>query len=255
MISRCQQTKWSKLATNLATTAMASSDRPKMDLTRSQQPEIEVIAADMLMQHLRNNLNDPTEPTKSSFIPDSNMLYYIVHATDNILGQNHHFGKSHYLCHPYVSRLYFGFLVSMRCMRTANDLTKQDQIFFAFLKNYPPESLCIPEPMMPPFIALSCSDTQYQILGMVYKTLPKPQNLHPRAKTTGVPYPKPSSWLLPNIPEIIGMINMITSDLSKTALESNRWPRPFNPNKRSEVSGATSQDEASINGCHGNLRQ
>lgn len=113
---------------------------------------------------------------------------------------------------------------------------------------YPLNTLSIPGPLMPLFQSICCSSAQPHDF-KIYPTLPKSTDLH-RRTPEGAPLPVPSSWLIPNIPELIGLANRLCSQEARKCLAAGNFKglHRYNPLEKFRLSETEYEDEVVING-------
>lgn len=220
--------------------------RPADDEDKSRP----VCPLDALGPYLDFKLIETPFMQKSWFIVDTNMMYHLVHIGDSIVSSNYEYNRYQRNWHPYISRIYFGVLAMIqtaRCMEFSRGLNYKDRSFLnEFLHRFPPNSLSIPGFMIPYFQSICCSIVQGTTYGHVYPRLPKTDNYHPRDQKTGAPKPNSFSYKIPNIPQLIGFANRLTSLGDKFERCEERYMefKPTEPFKSQKFS----EDTAIING-------
>lgn len=224
-------------------------EETETSIERKAFRKTETVTSDMFLPFMRNPLINIVEPSLSSFVPSSLMLYYVIHELDMLMAQNYYFNRSTTLWHPYITRLYYGILFiiqTLRSMNKVNALSIQQRLFLdQFLDSFPPETLSIAGPLIPFFRALACSRPNDLNLGQVYPYLP--QKLGPRSPGNRILKDK-AAFLWPNIPLLIGFINRITSTEAKNSANRNgasndvaEYPSPWNPLQVLSFTGQTTR--------------
>lgn len=118
-----------------------------------------------------------TFPMPSTYVPNSQMMYYVLHEMDNIMITTKHYSSCLTKWSPLHSRVYYGILFyiqTMRCMVYANIATHDVRLMIAhFEEQVPYSSLPIAGPLIPFFKALSVCSPPYPEYGLVSPSLPK----------------------------------------------------------------------------------
>jgi hypothetical protein len=115
-------------------------------------------------------------PEVSTFVPNSAMLYYVLHEMDLSLLGNRQWSSKLPRWTPLHDRVYYGILFyiqTLRCMKEAGKIsTDLRQFLFSFEQNYPLESLVIAGPLIPFFKALTVCSPPYPEYGLVTPVIP-----------------------------------------------------------------------------------
>lgn len=169
----------------------------------------------ILTPYLRTPLEGAIRPTVSTYVPSAHMMYYIIHLMDEIIRRNTYFRRQQDDWFPFISRLYFGILFIIQTLRAQNATTritpKQKTFLQQFLKDYPPEVLPIPGPLVTLFESLNACRPSNTLEAMITPAIP--EELGPATATNLIidDDHHRHQLLLPNIPMIIGFINTITA--------------------------------------------
>lgn len=126
--------------------------------------------------HAKNYIQRELNVTKSSYIPSSQKMFFILNIMDTLLSQNFYARRALPGFFPTVTRLYFAILFhiqTLRCMDHVQAISYGYSLFLErFMNTFPIETLPIPGPLLPVFKALCCSVPENKRLRRVYPTLP-----------------------------------------------------------------------------------
>jgi hypothetical protein len=145
-------------------------------------------------------------------------MMYIVHVMNSILVEHFYFKRSAPCFHPLIFRIYFGtlfFIQTLRASHAANALDSDENYRFLdrFLENYPPEILSIPAPLLHIFKSISSSRPEISQLGYIVPIIPS-DFLGNKFKD-GLKNVQ-SSFMLPDIPGILSLIQLVKTLDGKT---------------------------------------
>lgn len=185
----------------------------------------------ILTPYLRSSLEGIIRADISTYVPSPHMMYYITHLMDEIIRRNTYFRRQQDDWFPLISRLYFGIVFIVQTLRAQNTTsrlsTDQKQFLYRFLKDYPPEILPIPGPLVSLFGCLTSANPPNQLEGIV--TPAYPQIIGPaNAAALMIPGPEGAFQLLvPNIPLLLGLCSLITT-AQPNAIPNFADPSSFN---------------------------
>lgn len=167
----------------------------------------------ILTPYLRYPLEGVTRPVISTYVPDAHMMYYIIHLMDVTLRRNTNFRKLHDDWYPLISRIYFGIIFIIQTLRAENSITKLSiahrKFLTEFLKDYPPESLPIPGPLVTLFESLTATRPSNSLEGCITPTIPT--QIGPANAQALITYDQANTHqlMLPNIPLLVGFANSV----------------------------------------------
>jgi hypothetical protein len=150
------------------------------------------------------------QPGTSTFIPSSNVLFYMIYIMDPVMAQTHRWTQSAVSWHPVISRIYFTVLFYvqiLRCMEAADVLHRNGIAFLhGFMDAYPLHTLAIPGPLVPIFEALSASIPSPNFFGTVTPIIPDApteDQAHSYVMSENV------RNILPDLPHLIEQANLL----------------------------------------------
>ena len=150
-------------------------------------------------------------PQTSTYVPTFFNAFSLIDAMDTCIGWNSYFTNSNPMWHPFISRMYFAFLMFYQILRAMDHCklgsTKSKQAFKLLSECFPPESLNIPGPLLPVFQSICASKSpKYVRYGCVGPLLP--EIMGPATCRDIIP-PTSSCYGLPNFPLLAGFANRI----------------------------------------------
>lgn len=193
----------------------------------------------ILTPYLRTPLEGIPRPTVSFYTPNAHMMYYLVHIMDETIRRNTNFRKQQDDWFPLISRIYFGVIFIIQSLRAQNAVSKlptiQRNFLNKFLKDYPPESLPLPGPLVTLFESLTPTKPANQLNAFISPKVPEPLGPNNASMLINNDQAHCHQLILPNIPLLIGFTNLITTapaqaipDLSTQAAFDNTIGRTMN---------------------------
>lgn len=171
----------------------------------------------------------------STFVPSAQMMYFVIHKMDDIIGNNSYFTRQSASWHPLYTRLYYGILFyvqTFRVMKVMRSLSTDQALFLhQFESDFPFVDLPIAGPLVPFFTALCACKAPYPEYGFVGPRLP----MLPGANIdNSQSIAEDIRCLLPNITGIIRGIH-------RSANLVNNIPQPYDWNLADTAPAAAQQ--------------
>ncbi|XP_050510000.1 uncharacterized protein LOC126886904 [Diabrotica virgifera virgifera] len=146
----------------------------------------------------------------STFIPTSFNYFQVVHFMDKLMSTNIDFLRMGLPWHPLLSRLYFAelfFIQTLRAMRHARIGSSSTRQFIEqFLKDYPPESIPVPGPLIPILQSISTCRSENHMYGLISPSIRNDVGYACAADLLDI---NSKDFILPNIPIIAAFLNTI----------------------------------------------
>lgn len=192
-----------------------TSHKPEKTVKKTENPK-QVSASTLfaiLTPYLRNPGTGKNEPETSSYTPCAYHMYYIVHLMDDLMRKSFYFKRQEDAWHPLISRLYFGILFYIQTLRAeliAGTITPSHKRFLIkFLRDYPPETLSIPGPLVAIFESLNPTKPSTTLYGQVTPSIPKLNGRLTAADLILYEQGNAFHLSLPYIPGILGFIRLL----------------------------------------------
>lgn len=224
-------------------------DEPVKKLT---EPSGNAYHTSMLLAFQETKLLNPIRPVKSSFLPSSRMMYYVLSEMNKLMVRTKSFIENAGPYHPMLINLGYGVIFCinvLRCQKAANDLSLEDRdLLDKFLDQFPPNILPIPGPLVSLFQAISVSQPPIMKMGIVYPRLPTgeyynrythdPEIATSRTGDTGLPNLNFANWYIPNIPLMMGILRYLsTNENLRQLADRNAVPNVFDYTNNQNVGG------------------
>lgn len=176
----------------------------------SQTPTMLAMKYEICTPMLRYPLTLKRLQKVSTYIPVSINYFQIVHFMDELISTNVYFLRLGIPWHPLLSRLYFAelfFIQTLRAMRYAKIGSSTTRLFIEqLLKDYPPESLPIPGPLLPVLQSISVCTSDDPLYGSISPSISNDVGYNPASDLLDI---GDESFVLPNIPAIASFLNTI----------------------------------------------
>lgn len=193
----------------------APSPKPTPGSSKTDVPKSETTGT--IMPYLRSDMRGISNPRTSTYVPSAYMMYYIVHLMDNIMRKNYYFRRSQDAWHPLISRIYFGILFIIQTIRAEISCgiasSKKIQFYSRFARDYSPETLFVPGPLVNTFEHLAPSRPEFSLDAFVCPTIP--DTIGPATAETVLTYDVNHNYalLLPQLPLLYGFYHTLISAL------------------------------------------
>lgn len=146
----------------------------------------------------------------NTFTPISINFFEVLHYMDTLMASNIYFLRLGLPWHPLLSRLYCAeifYIQVLRTMRHARIGSSVTRLYIEqLLKDFPPESLPIPGPLIPILQAIASCSSDNPLYGMICPTIPNDIGTNPASDLLRL---EDQQFILPNIPVITAFLNTI----------------------------------------------
>lgn len=146
----------------------------------------------------------------NTYIPIMINYFEVVHYMDSLIADNIYFQKLGLPWHPFLSRLYFSivfYIQALRAMRHARIGSTTTRLFVEqFLKDYPPESVPIPGPIIPMLQTICTCSSDNPLFNLISPFIRNEIGIENASDLLDL---ESLDFLLPNVPLIVGFINTI----------------------------------------------
>lgn len=181
------------------------------DFKPKREPAPTIAVKDKLsLPLLRFPLKPIPRPQVSTFLPTTQNLFEVVYFMDCLISDDNSFQNTGLPWHPFISNIYFAVLTyiqALRAMLHARQGSPATRLWTEqFLRDYPPERLPIPGPLLPIFKSICTSQPKITQYGLISPLIPEIIGPNDASEL----FMENTAYAcLPNVPFLIGLANSI----------------------------------------------